>query len=379
MTNAANRELLDSEQLDPRRLAALVLSVPIPTIYLRTRVDHFSQGFAPAPKEPPAPLLKVVVDLDGEPIVSPQLLKPNLLYSLRLKLRGFSWPDDADRLHIGLHTTCPSEEYSISEFVLERPKETKGFEYDGQLTGSLKFGAAQSSFLEDLVFSVRAAFETEAGRFQEIPVIGHDELRIRVIEQGQHPLMTGNRRLDRHVGELLSRAISDSPSIQSEIPELLPVLQALTRLMSVYAQEAVFKGQSKVKESEFQSRVLRDLRLQLGQDVQEHPAQAGGITDIRYRGVIIELKVEEKEGDRQHLCQDYSEQPTQYAGVESRQVSVLLVLDLTTKDEPPGDIRNDILLTDVRTHGANDETRYPSKTLVFVVNGNTRNPSEYSR
>ena len=141
----------------------------------------------------------------------------------------------------------------------------------------------------------------------------------------------------------------------------------------------MFKGQSKVKESVFQATVLRDLRLQLGQDVQEHPAQAGGITDIRCRGVIVELKVEGKNGDRQRLCQEYSDQPTQYAGVESRQVSVLLVLDLTTKDAPPGDIRNDILLTDVRTHGANDEARYPSKTFVFVVNGNTRSPSEYSR
>ena len=126
--------------------------------------------------------------------------------------------------------------------------------------------------------------------------------------------------------------------------------------------------------------VLRDLRNQLGQDVQEHPNQAGGITDIRYRGVIVELKVEKENGGREYLSKKYSDQAVQYAGVEARQVSIVLVLDLTSKDKPPGDIRNDIILTDVETHGGDDRTKeFPSKTFVFVINGNMKNPSVYSR
>ena len=114
--------------------------------------------------------------------------------------------------------------------------------------------------------------------------------------------------------------------------------------------------------------------------MQEHPQQAGGITDIRFRGVIVELKVENENGERERMARKYTRQVTQYAGVEARQVSVLLILDLTEKVNPPGDIRNDILLYNVPTHGTTDvPPKFPSKAFVFVVNGNTRNPSSYSR
>jgi hypothetical protein len=253
-------------------------------------------------------------------------------------------------------------------------------EYQGELAGQIKFNSGQSSLLDDLVFTVRGAFEKSDGDFMELPVIGHNELRLRVVNEDRHPLMTGNRRLDRHIEELTAKLYSDCPRVRDEMPELLEMLQALTRLHATYAQEAIYKGQSDVSESEFQTTVLRDLRNMLGQEVQEHPSQAGGITDIRYRGVIVELKLETKNGDREHISKKYTAQSVQYAGVEARQVSILLVLDLTSKDKPPGDIRNDIILTDVETHGGNGGAKkFPSKACVFVINGNMKNPSIYSR
>ena len=182
-------------------------------------------------------------------------------------------------------------------------------------------------------------------------------MRLRVVNEDRHSLMTGNRRLDQHIAELVTKLLSDHPKIQDELQDLLKMLQVLTRLLATYAQEAIYKGESDVPESEFQSTVLRDLRSQLGQDVQEHPNQAGGVTDIRYRGVVVELKVEKENGDREYISRKYTAQAAQYAGVEARQVSILLVLDLTTKDKPPGDIRNDIILTDVETHGGDDRAK----------------------
>jgi hypothetical protein len=114
--------------------------------------------------------------------------------------------------------------------------------------------------------------------------------------------------------------------------------------------------------------------------VQDHPHQAGGIVDIRYRGVVVELKVERSISDRRLIAQKYTAQATQYEGVEARQVAVVLVLDLTSKDRPPGDIRNDVLLVDVPTHGSDEGASvFPSKAFVFVINGNLRSPSDYSR
>ena len=185
--------------------------------------------------------------------------------------------------------------------------------------------------------------------------------------------------MDARVLELLQGLERSTPAASSELPELLPVLEALASFLGVFSQRGVFKGPDKVHENELQRHVVDFMRMKLGEEVQEHGHQAGGIPDVRYRGVIVELKVEKGTGDRAAICKKYTAQPTQYEGSEARQVSVLLVLDLTEKDLPPGDIRNDILLADVATHGGPDSSKpHPSKAFVFVLNGNIRSPSSYS-
>lgn len=364
---------------DPWRLSALLSALPLPTLYWRKS----SRLFPPLESCPISsacnPMVRLITFLDGNPIASPHILRPNLLYSLEFRVRGINWPDDANHFHLTLSSTCPPEEYSLSDFVLVRPVSSEDGQFEGKIKGNISFKSGQSSLLEDLVFAVHGAFETDQGTLKEVPLIGHGELRLKIASESMYPMFSSKRPLDRHLMELISTVASQCPAVQDEMPELLDLLPSLAQLVAVYAQGAIYKGESNVSESDFQSAVIRDLRFQLGQDVQEHPSQAGGITDIRYRGTIVELKVERENGDRAHLAQKYTSQVTQYAGVEARQVSVLLVLDLTPKGKPPGDIRNDIMLTDVETHGGDDLTKgFPSKVFIFVVNGNTKSPSMYS-
>lgn len=380
-TDSIRHSLFQTGQCDSDGLRAFLLLVPLPTLYWHSRELRIPyRESTEEPETVPSPLLRVIVFLDHVPIASPQLLKSNILYPLVFRVRGLVWPDDAVRLRLDLLTTCPSSAFSVSEFILNPPRCIDNGEYHGELAGQIIFHSGQSSLLDDLVFTVRGAFETSDVHFKEIPVIGHSELRLRVINEDRQPLMTGNRRLDQHIAELLTKLLRDCPRVCDELPDLLKMLQALTNLLATYAQEAIYKGRNDVSESEFQETVLRDLRNMLGQDVQEHPNQAGGIADIRYRGVIVELKVEKENGDREHISKKYTSQSVQYASVEARQVSILLVLDLTSKDKPPGDIRNDIILTDVETHGGGDGAKkFPSKAFVFVINGNMKSPSSYSR
>jgi hypothetical protein len=379
--NSIRQSLLRSGESNANELHKFLSLIPLPILYWFSRdLEIPYRAAIEKPNSVPSPLLRVVIFLDNSPIVSPQLLKPNILYPLVFRLRGVTWPGDVTRLRLDLLTTCPQSEFSVSEFSIDSPHSSQNGEYEGELPGYIKFNSAQSTFLDDLVFKIRGAFERSDGGFLEVPVIGHNELRLRVVSQDRHPLMTGNRLLDRHIEELVTTLLLDCPIIRGEMPELLDMLQALSRLLATYAQEAIYKERSDVLEPEFHSTVLRDLRLMLGQDVQEHPNQAGGIPDIRFRGVIVELKVERHNGDRAHISKKYASQSAQYAGVEARQVSIILVLDLTSKDKPPSDIRNDIILTGVPTHGGDDRTKaFPSSTFVFVINGNMKSPSTYSR
>ena len=126
-----------------------------------------------------------------------------MLYPLVFQVHGLTWPNEATRLHLDLLTTCPKSEFSVSEFILDPPCCTENGEYQGELPGQIKFNSGQSSMLDDLVFTVRGAFEISDGNFMELPVIGHNELRLRIVDEDRHPLMTGNRRLDRHVEKLV--------------------------------------------------------------------------------------------------------------------------------------------------------------------------------
>ncbi|MCA9138832.1 hypothetical protein NZK35_06905 [Stieleria sp. ICT_E10.1] len=364
---------------DPSFLRELLLGISLPSLYLadekdRERRDQ-SHEIGPEPKRP---LVRVIAFLDDIPIATPQLLRSDLLYSIRFKIKGLEWPVDSKRVRLDLLTTCPQGEYSISEFISDQPPVDKNGGFEVELSGQIKFQSGQSSLLDDLVFAVQVAFESDDNHWTEVPAIGHTELRLKVTDESRQPLLVGNRSLDRHVNDLATSLISQCPAAKDELPELLPMLGALTRLLATYAQDAVFKGKASVLEADFQRLVKRDLTNILGQDVQQHVGQAGGFTDIRYRGVIVELKVESSNGDRDHLVDTYASQATQYTGAEARQVSILLVLDLTEKVQPPGDIRNDIRLFDVKTHGQN-QGGFPAKAFLFVVNGNTRSPSSYSK
>lgn len=209
-----------------------------------------------------------------------------------------------------------------------------------------------------------------------IRVVGHDQLQFRIRDDSRTLLSSGWARMDAHVRDLLRSLRNKQPAISDELDVLIPLLNALTAVLGTFAQGGILKGQTNVGEDRFQAEVLKLLRMKLGEDVQEGPKQAGGITDIRYRGCIVELKVEDSISDRAKIFAKYTSQATQYQGVEARSVTILLVLDLTEKSEAPGDLRNDVLLEKVETHGGPGE--HPSWAFMFVVRGNVKSPSSYS-
>lgn len=367
---------------DSEKLRNFLLAVPLPAHYWtapRQNDCHQDEPSHQLSSFRKAPLIRIIAFLDSLPIATPQLLRSDLLYSVSFRIKGLQWPDEAERFHLQLLSTCPPTEYAVSKFLSSKPDSMNAGEFELEMQGNIKFNTGQSTLLDDIIFDAQSAFELPSGEMLEAVVIGHNQLRVRVTDDSRQPLLTGNRTLDRHISELATKLVQQCPSAKYELRDLMPMLEALTRLLATYAQEAIYKGETSVKEADFQKQVLRDLRNMLGQDVQEHVGQAGGLTDIRFRSVIVELKVETTNASRDYLAAKYTPQSSQYSGVEARQAGIVLVLDLTEKEKPPGDIRNDIRLFDVATHGDDGGNKYPSKAFLFVVNGNMRSPSSYSK
>lgn len=61
----------------------------------------------------------------------------------------------------------------------------------------------------------------------------------------------------------------------------------------------------------------------IGADLDEHPKAAGGITDLRRRGIVIELKSVRAGVKSLDDCQTYVEQTASYAIAKGKHVAVL--------------------------------------------------------
>ncbi len=174
-----------------RALAGLTL----PTLYIRggedspfSRRRRNTQG---AEVRPRAPVLRVTVSIDGLPLADPHPMLTGALYALRLQVRGAAWPDGAAGLRLAMLTTCPPGCYEVNLTEIARP-ETPG-EFSAEATGHIHFQVPQSSAAENLDFAVQATFLLPEGKLLECPVVGHHELRLRVLD-GKAQSMSSSER-----------------------------------------------------------------------------------------------------------------------------------------------------------------------------------------
>jgi hypothetical protein len=105
---------------------------------------------------------------------------------------------------------------------------------------------------------------------------------------------------------------------------------------------------------------------------------AGGFDDLLHDDVIVELKVERNTLATVEHSARYIGQPTQYGVGRGSQLSVLVVLDHTRKEAPPGVPENYMGWMQPRLHGK-DDPKYPSLVGVLIVNTNLPVPSAWSR
>jgi hypothetical protein len=107
--------------------------------------------------------------------------------------------------------------------------------------------------------------------------------------------------------------------------------------------------------------------------LQGHPEAAGGITDLTFRDIPIELKVENSKVLFPKDFSKFFDQTAAYAIGLGKRIAVLSILDASAKLAPVGVVEDDIAV-------------FPHKSgqsliviVVVVVRGGFPKPSSYSR
>lgn len=324
--------------------------------------------------------LRVMLTVDGRPWANPQMLHPSTVYDVAVVANVHTWPEGSDTLVLDYITTLPNELYRISRFSF--PKPNTGEDEELRAKGHIEFQSSQSFLSDPALLQMRATFRSSTDEKVATPatVIGYHKLLARIMDSKQSPHLSKYRALDLKLVEIIDQ-IRDLPGLDSRhLEDFVTVLAVVANYLGMCAQTAIYRAGEKFQERDFQKQVLMHLRGQLGEDVQEAPKQGAGITDIKFRSVTIELKVEATLSDRGEMASAYENQTTQYSSSLGAQLGILCVLDLTEKDAPSAPTQNNLIVMTPKLHGFGDKPPpSPSRVVAAIIDGNLRPPSSYSR
>lgn len=324
-------------------------------------------------------LLSVEFTVDNEAWANPQVLAPAVTYTIRGQLTPNYWPIGFERLVLtSLSTTSPG----FYDLQIPNVSPTQS-EIPYYTTGHVAFKYPQSRFDHAIAIRLLAYYENNFGEKLFPTLIGYDQLIAKVLDRDVAYFPTGFKRMNQVVLNIIEDIQKQLPKIdQSELQDFAKLLSGIVNYQGFCLQHGVFKGQTTISEDIFRDKLIQHLVAipDLGEHIIKEAHLAGGRVEISYKGIVAELKVEKSISDRDKLLEKYGKQAVAYASGNIKQLSIVSVLDLTTKNRPPAPPQNNVKIFKPAVHGFESSfLEYPSMQVLVVIDGNTKKPSDYSK
>ena len=375
--------------------------IRVPRAGRRQRAARVGREEGAPPAEPPArPAAFLTFWLNGELLATPHHVHPDVMYDLQLQVQLSRWPRGLQALlFVPLHVEpsgtldVPTFRFDVRDFIHAPNGEPQ---YDERLTleaqGRLRVHAPLDLFARPLQvrYVAEAVMATNAGAAGDsaagarrgarvgavdIEVHGQHTIALRSYDLAQNPI-SGFRSVDARIFDLRDVARREGLSAD-ELTHFITLLAAAGRIAAEAVADSLYPGV--LSEAEFQRDVRTRLRAtpRIGAALEEHPRAGGGITDLSFHKIRVELKTQD---DAPAAIQDvvgrYGQQTAQYVAASDRRTGVLMVLDTTAKSAAPGDVGNDIDIKILPTQ------RNQGRSIILgvvLVQGHLARPSDLSR
>ena len=368
---AAQLEALEDHEV-PARTAARLAAIPLPPrltdLY---RPSDRRRAYVAEPAQGSVPVAAILIRLHGEPVMRPTVVHPGALHNFEVEARVSGWPEEADALEIKFLSVHPRDVLYASDvrFTID------------QMVQPLEIRVAGERPAGDppLELTAYAAFVVN-GEPSSVHLAGNTTLEIVTFDPGTaEPLNIpiAARRLQQMMGEL-NNALPNLDAAVHRDARLL--LEALARFAHMVLDDRLALHDD-IKEAWFQQELRYFLQAdpRIGARLEERVGRAGGETDLLLGDVVLELKVEKKSPiSLDAACSRYAGQATQYASAGDCQVSLLAVLDVSSKRAPAGVMGNEMDWDYPETTSGQDPP-FPSLVGVFVMRGGFPRPSDLSR
>lgn len=357
---------------DIAKIAALLAIIPLPvglfTIPVQSvRGLHDDGHTREKPEQLTVAFIKFMVD--GTPLDEIHFLTPGELHDLDIEVRVSRWPLGATGLIIEPITIEQASTYQMPVFSFPAPPGTGPFQLREK--GRVHLVVPHHMNARPFEFKYVAKFTPNSAE-QPVSIVGQRTLLLEGIDLARNPI-TGYRNLDVKIMEVRDRLRQTPGVLQQELLDALTLLAPVANYAGQVVQDNLYE--SVVSEAEFQKRMRSFLRghPMIGAGLEEHPRAGGGITDLSFKGIRIELKSESDKPLTLDDCKKFVGQAASYAVASGKRIALLCVLDCSKKERAPFSVEDGI--------GILMDQQGSSTTFVITVllQGNLVRPSDLSR
>lgn len=210
------------------------------------------------------------------------------------------------------------------------------------------------------------------GKYRDVAIVGHRRLLLEGSDVASNPL-SGFSNVDRHLLSVRNK-LRTFPGLHSDdVANTMIILGGLGNIAAQALKGGLFE--TGTSEQQFQNKATEMLRNRrdIGEHLQGHPEAAGGITDLTFRDIPIELKVENSKVLFPKDFSKFFDQTAAYSIGLGKRIGVLSVLEASPKSAPVGVVEDDI---EVFLHPTG---QLSILIVVVVVRGGFPKPSSYSK
>jgi hypothetical protein len=374
---ARDVERIDQPREVPAVQAALLASpLALPLKHHRSMPRRGGRAATPAPvpTRAPPPVAVVQFALDETPLESDILIQPEVMHDLAVRLELAHWPAGATEILLEPVSVEPPAVFDLPTFRIPAPDalEATRFADSGRLILRLR----QTLRSRPLEFVYRATALLADGREMPVHLEGQRRFTIRSYDPHTQPV-TGNPEADVRLLELTTELRRVRNLSAADRDDFMLIMAELARIAGESLASNLFDS-SDWDEKAWQDQVWRELRTNpvIGSELEKHPHIAGGITDLSFHRLRIELKVERERLVTVDDARGFMQQTVQYVVGSHKRLGVLAILDVSPKADAPGALSNSILLHSVPDPGGG---RVDIAIGTVIVRGNLSRPSDLSR
>ncbi len=309
-------------------------------------------------------------EFEGKLVSDSQVIAPNRMHDLTVEVTVSDWPAAANTLIVDVLSLEPRSTYEFPTFTFSRPDGAAPLRL--KATGRAVLHVAQSLLAAPFQFTYRAYFDPEVANVR-VSIEGQRQLQVYGYDPLSEP-QTGHRGIDRKLLDIKTKVRRMNVS-DAETEDFMRMMVSLGSLAWRTLNANLFAG-GDWPEKRFQAAVADKLREdpRIGSQLEEHPHVAAGITDLSFRNIRTELKVEGRPPVSTAAAAASSNQASQYVAGSDRRTGLICILDCSVKSSAPGAPENDVDLLVVEPTGG---VGVPLALGVVILRGNLKAPSAF--